>query len=76
MAVVMPPASVIPVHTVVQLASGVTRTMIMWWYVMWSTLVPFMIGAALGAVAGTKVFVSLCGRFRPTTAVTLRPWAP
>ena len=28
MAVVMPPASVIPVHTVVQLGSGVTRTMI------------------------------------------------
>jgi uncharacterized protein len=59
MAVVMPPASVIPVHTVVQLGSGVTRTMIMSRYVMRSTLVPFTIGAALGVVAGAKVFVSL-----------------
>lgn len=59
MAVVMPPASVIPVHTVVQLGSGVTRTMIMWRYVMRSTLLPFTIGAGLGAVAGAKVFISL-----------------
>jgi hypothetical protein len=29
MAMVMPPAALIPVHTVVQLGSGVTRTMIM-----------------------------------------------
>ena len=36
MAVVMPPSVVIPVHTVVQLGSGVTRTMIMWRYVMYT----------------------------------------
>ena len=59
MALVMPPASVIPVHTVVQLGSGVTRTMIMWRYVMRSTLLPFSVGAALGAAAGAKIFVSL-----------------
>ena len=59
MAVVMPPTSVIPVHTVVQLGSGVTRTMIMWRHVMRSTLPPFIVGAALGALAGAKVFVAL-----------------
>jgi uncharacterized protein len=59
MAVVMPPTSVIPVHTVVQLGSGATRTMIMWRYVMRSTLLPFTVGAALGALAGAKVFISL-----------------
>jgi uncharacterized membrane protein YfcA len=59
MATVMPPAALIPVHTVVQLGSGVTRTMIMWRYVMRSTLVPFIIGAGLGAAAGAKVFVAL-----------------
>ena len=64
MAVVMPPSVVIPVHTVVQLGSGVTRTMIMWRYVMRSTLPPFIIGAALGAAAGAKIFVSL-----PTTTL-------
>ncbi len=59
MAVVMPPAVVIPVHTVVQLGSGVTRTFIMWRHVMRSTLPPFILGAAIGAAAGAKVFVSL-----------------
>jgi len=59
MAVVMPTAAVIPVHTVVQLGAGVTRTMIMWRYVMRSTLPPFIAGAALGAIAGAKIFVAL-----------------
>ena len=59
MAVVMPPAVVIPVHTVVQLGSGVTRTIIMWRHVMRGTLPPFILGAAIGAAAGAKVFVTL-----------------
>jgi uncharacterized membrane protein YfcA len=59
MAVVMPPAVVIPVHTVVQLGSGVTRTMIMWRFVLRSTLPPFIVGAAIGAAVGANVFVSL-----------------
>ena len=62
MAVTLPPAVVIPVHTVVQLGSGVTRTIIMWRYVMRQTLLPFLVGAGLGAAAGGKIFVSL-----PTT---------
>jgi uncharacterized membrane protein YfcA len=59
MATVMPPAAVIPVHTVVMLGSGVSRTLIMWRYVMRATLAPFVIGAAIGAALGAKVFVSL-----------------
>jgi uncharacterized membrane protein YfcA len=59
MATLMPPTAVIPVHTVVQLGSGVTRTIIMWRYVMRSTIVPFIIGAALGAAVGAKTFVAL-----------------
>ena len=61
MATVMPPAALIPVHTVIQLGSGVTRTMIMWRHVMAWTLAPFIAGAALGAAAGAKVFVALPG---------------
>jgi uncharacterized protein len=59
MAMVMPPAALLPVHTVVQLGSGVTRTAMMWRYVMRFTLVPFIIGAAIGAAAGAKIFVAL-----------------
>src|SRR6195256_137495 len=59
MAMVMPPAAVIPVHTVVMLGTGISRTVIMWRFVMRNTLLPFIAGAAVGAAAGAKVFVAL-----------------
>lgn len=59
MATVMPPLALIPVHTLVQLGSGVTRTMIMWRHVMRPAVLPFVIGSAIGAAAGARVFVSL-----------------
>src|SRR4051812_10766284 len=59
MAMFMPLSVLIPVHTVVQLGSGVTRTVIMWRYVLRGTLIPFGIGAAIGAFIGSKAFVSL-----------------
>lgn len=59
MAMVFPPAVLIPVHTVVQLGAGSSRILIMWRYVMRGTLLPFFGGAVLGAVMGAQVFVSL-----------------
>ena len=41
MAMAMPPAVLLPVHTVVMLGSGVTRTMIMWRDVIRGTVLPF-----------------------------------
>ncbi len=59
MAMVMPPASLIPVHTVVQLGVGSSRTMILWRFILWPTVVPFMIGSILGAALAAPIFVSL-----------------
>ena len=59
MALAMPPAALIPVHTVVMLGTGISRTVIMWRYVMRQMVLPFTIGCVIGAVAGAKVFVSL-----------------
>ena len=59
MAMVMPPLALIPVHTVVMLGSGITRTMLMWRNVMRSTLLPFVIGSLIGAALGARVFISL-----------------
>ena len=59
MAMVLPPLAVIPVHTVVMLGSGVTRSLLMWRHVMRGTLIPFIIGGAIGAAAGAKVFIAL-----------------
>jgi uncharacterized membrane protein YfcA len=59
MAMVMPLSVLIPVHTVVQLGSGLTRSVIMWRFVMRGTLLPFAVGAAGGAFIGSKAFVAL-----------------
>jgi len=59
MAMAMPPAAVIPVHTVVMLGTGLSRTVVMWRHVMRGTLLPFIAGAAVGAIAGANVFVAL-----------------
>jgi len=59
MAMVLPPLALIPVHTVVMLGTGVTRTMIMWRHVMRPAVLPFMFGSAIGAAAGARVFVAL-----------------
>jgi uncharacterized membrane protein YfcA len=59
MALVMAPTALIPVHTVVMLGAGVTRTMIMWRHVMRATLLPFIAGSAIGAALGGKLVVSL-----------------
>ncbi len=59
MSMVMPAAILIPVHTVVMLGTGVTRTMIMWRFVMQKTILPYVFGATVGAALGAKLFVSL-----------------
>jgi uncharacterized membrane protein YfcA len=59
MAMAMPPLALIPVHTVVMLGSGVTRTMIMWRHVMRPAVIPFVIGSLIGAALGAKAFISL-----------------
>ena len=52
-------AVVLPVHTVVMLGSGFSRTVIMWRHVMRPTVLPFVIGSVIGAAAGARVFVAL-----------------
>ena len=59
MAIFFPPAILIPVHTVVMLGASSSLVAMRWRYVMRGTLVPFAIGAVLGALAGAQIFVTL-----------------
>ena len=59
MAFFYPPAVLIPVHTVVQLGAGSSRTFLMWRYVRKTLILPFTAGAVLGAVAGAQIFTTL-----------------
>ncbi len=62
LAMFFPPAVLIPVHTMVQLGVGTSRVLLMWRHILRDTVLPFTIGAALGAAAGAQIFVTL-----PTT---------
>lgn len=59
LATVFPPVIVVPMHTLVQLVSNIGRVAMMWSYVLRELLLPFLAGAAIGAFAGAKIFVSL-----------------
>lgn len=59
LASVFPITAAIPIHTVVQMGGNVSRVVILWRYVLKGTLLPFIIGGVIGAVAGAQVFVSL-----------------
>ena len=61
MALVLPPIVLIPVHTVVQLGVSVSRIALLRSFIMWPTVLPFVIGGILGAAAGAPIFVSLPG---------------
>ena len=59
MAFVFPPALLIPVHTVVQLGAAASMVASRWRYLMRETVLPFTLGAIIGAAAGGKIFISL-----------------
>ncbi len=59
LALVFPPAVLIPVHTCVQLGAGSSRVVIMRRHVLLGMILPFALGAAAGAAVGARVFVAL-----------------
>ena len=59
LALVFPPAVLIPMHTLVMLGDNISRVAVLRRYVMRAALLPFTIGAALGALAGGQIFVTL-----------------
>jgi len=59
LAMLLPPTALIPVHGVVQLGSNGGRVAIMIKDVFWEPILPFMIGAIIGAGLGGAIVVQL-----------------
>ena len=59
LALVLPPVALIPVHGIVQLGSNAGRACIMLKEVMWRPILPFVVGAMIGAGLGGMVVVQL-----------------
>jgi len=61
MAMVLPPAVLIPVHTVIQLGVGSSRVVMLRTYILGTTVLPFLLGSVAGAAVAAPIFVSLPG---------------
>jgi uncharacterized membrane protein YfcA len=59
LALLLPPAALIPVHGIVQLGSNAGRVGIMLKKVVWRPILPFVIGTVIGAGLGAMVVVQL-----------------
>jgi len=59
LALLLPPAALIPVHGIVQLGSNAGRVGIMLKEVVWRPILPFVIGTVIGAGLGAVVVVQL-----------------
>ena len=59
MAFVFPPALLIPIHTIVQLGAAASLAVSRWRYLMQETVLPFTVGAVIGATIGGRIFISL-----------------
>jgi len=59
MATVMPVATLIPLHGVVQLFSNAGRAALQVRHVDWSVMLPFILGTAIGSVVGGQLVVDI-----------------
>lgn len=59
MAVLLPPAALVPVHGVVQFGSNAGRTAMMARYIQWTAIGPFIAGIIAGIAVGALVVVDI-----------------
>lgn len=79
MAVSMPPAAIVPVHGVAQLASNASRGIFALKDISWQIFWPFLLGCLIGSVAGSNLLISFPSHFLPIPLglfVLIMTWMP
>lgn len=59
MAFFFPPAILVPLHTLVQLGASTSIALILRRFIMHATVLPFLVGAVIGATLGAQIFITL-----------------
>ena len=75
----LPAHAIIPVHAVVQLASNTSRVAFAWRNVRWDMLRRYLLGACIGAMAGTQTVLSINAQYVPLIlgiTILLITWLP
>lgn len=79
MAVAMPPAAIVPVHGVAQLASNASRGLFALKEIRWQIFWPFLVGCLIGAVAGSRLLIRFPAEFLPVPLglfILVMTWMP
>ena len=56
---VLPVQAIVPIHSTLLIGSTLTRVMFFWEYIDWKIVLPFLIGALLGAFIGARIYIEL-----------------
>ncbi len=75
----VPPAAIIPLHAVTQLASNGSRAAFGWRHIDLSLVLPFVLGAVAGALLGARLFMLLNLDWLPAlmgAVILLITWVP
>jgi uncharacterized membrane protein YfcA len=56
---VLPVQAIVPIHSTLLIGSTLTRVMLFWEYIDWKIVIPFLIGALLGAFIGARIYIEL-----------------
>ena len=75
----LPAAAVVPVHGVVQLASNASRAFFARRHIAWQPILPFAVGALIGAALGSRVLVQLPEGWLPLllgSFILIVTWTP
>ena len=56
---VLPVQAIVPIHSTLLIGSTLTRAMFFWEYIDWKIVIPFLIGALLGAFIGARIYIEL-----------------
>lgn len=76
---ILPPAAVVPVHGVVQLASNTSRTVFGWPHLQWRLVGPFVLGAAAGAALAGPLVEAIPDEYLPLLLgafILVSTWGP
>lgn len=79
MAVAMPPAAIVPVHGVAQLASNASRGIFALKDVNWQIVRPFLVGCLLGSLLGSNLLIRFPSQFLPIPLgifILIMTWLP
>lgn len=59
MAFFLPPLSIIPLHAVIQMSSNFSRALMLWRYIQFKWMAPFVFGSFIGALFGGQIVFAM-----------------